>query len=93
MLAEVQSADAYREMTDSTRDLVRWTRDKARQWQRVKPDEELHPLAELDYEGVANREKEGRASVIHAADFANPVRDRPDILAMLLAHELDYALR
>jgi hypothetical protein len=26
------------------------TRDNARQWSRVKPDEELHPLAEVDWE-------------------------------------------
>jgi hypothetical protein len=46
-------------------------------------------LAELDYAGVANREKEGRASVIHASDFANPVWVGADVLAVLLAHELD----
>jgi hypothetical protein len=50
MLTEEQRADAYREMTDSTRHLVRWTRDNARQEQRVKPDPETNPLAELDFE-------------------------------------------
>lgn len=43
-------ADAYAAATDSTRHLVRWTRNNARQEQRIKPDEETHLLAELDYE-------------------------------------------
>jgi hypothetical protein len=42
MLTEKQAADAYRETTDSTRHLVRWTRVYARQQQRVKPDPETH---------------------------------------------------
>ena len=50
MLTEEQRAGAYREMTDSTRHLVRWTRDNVRQQQRVKPDPETHPLAMFDYE-------------------------------------------
>jgi hypothetical protein len=50
MLAEEDRADANREMTDVTRHLVRVTRDNARQWQRVKPDPEVHPLAGLDWE-------------------------------------------
>jgi hypothetical protein len=49
----------YREMTDSTRHLVRWTRDNARQDQRVKPDPETNPLAELDFEKEPTR---GRAA-------------------------------
>jgi hypothetical protein len=44
MLTEEQRAGAYREMTDSTRRLVRATRDNARREQRVKPDSETHPL-------------------------------------------------
>ena len=52
MLTEEQAAGAYREMTDSTRDLVRWTRDKAQDWQRVKPAPETNPLADLDCEKV-----------------------------------------
>jgi hypothetical protein len=50
MFTEEDSAGACAEATDSTRRLVRATRDNARQWQRVKPDEEVHPLAELDWE-------------------------------------------
>ena len=52
MLMEEDSADAYREMTDSTRHLVWATRDNGRQWQRVKPDEETNSLADLDCENV-----------------------------------------
>lgn len=50
MLTEEQRADAYREMTDSTRHLVRWTRDNPQRQQRVKPDPETNTLAELDFE-------------------------------------------
>jgi len=50
MLTEEQRVDTYREMTDSTRHLVRWTRDNPQRQQRVKPDPETNPLAELDYE-------------------------------------------
>lgn len=50
MLTEEQRVDAYREMTDSTRHLVRWTRDNPQRQQRVKPDPETNPLAELDFE-------------------------------------------
>jgi hypothetical protein len=52
MLTEQQAADAYREMTDSTRDLVRWAGEEPRQRQRVKPDPETNPLADLDCEKV-----------------------------------------
>lgn len=41
---------AYEDATDSTRHLVRWTRDNPQQRRRVKPDEEFHALAEFDYE-------------------------------------------
>jgi hypothetical protein len=54
-ITEEQRADAYREMTDSTRHLVRGTRDNARREQRVKPDPESHPVAELDYEKDSTR--------------------------------------
>ena len=50
MITEEQVAAAYAEATDSTRHLVRWTRDNARREQRVKPDPETNPLAELDFE-------------------------------------------
>jgi hypothetical protein len=49
-ITEEDGAAAYAEATDSTRHLVRVTQDNARQWHRVKPDPELHPLAELDWE-------------------------------------------
>jgi hypothetical protein len=58
MITEAQVAAAYAEATDSSRHLVRWTRDNARREQRVKPDEERHPLAELDFEQEPTR---GRA--------------------------------
>jgi hypothetical protein len=61
MLTEEQAADAYREMTDSTRHLVRWTRDNLRQERRIKPDEETHALAELDYEKEPSRSWAARA--------------------------------
>jgi len=55
MLTEEQAADAYAEATDSTRSTrysVRATRENARQWQRVKPDPETNPFADLDTEKV-----------------------------------------
>ena len=55
MFIEEERADAYREMTDSTRHLVRWTWDNARQWQRVKSALEVHPLAGLDCEKEPTR--------------------------------------
>ena len=55
MRTEEQRADAYREMTDSTRHLVRWTRDNVPQERRVKPDPETHPEAELDFEQEPTR--------------------------------------
>jgi hypothetical protein len=53
MLTEEDRADAYREMTDGSRRLVRATRDSARQRQRVKPDLETHPDAAFDHEEEA----------------------------------------
>jgi len=50
MLTEEQAANAYEEMTDGCRRSLVGTRDNARQWQRVKPDEESHVLSELDFE-------------------------------------------
>jgi hypothetical protein len=55
MITEEQFAAAYADATDSTRDLVRWMRDNARREQRVKPDPETNPLAELDYEQEPTR--------------------------------------
>jgi hypothetical protein len=49
MLAEEQAA-AYAEATDRCRDSLLRARDNARQWQRVKPDPETNPLADLDCE-------------------------------------------
>ena len=43
-----EQANAYAEVTDGCRRSLLDTRDK--DWQRVKPDEEVHPLAELDWE-------------------------------------------
>jgi hypothetical protein len=50
MLTEEQAADAYEEATDGCRRLDRATQDNARTVCRVKPDEETHLLAGLDYE-------------------------------------------
>jgi len=55
MLTEEQAADAYADATDGCRRLAQAKRDNARQWQPVKPDEELHPLAELDWEKEPTR--------------------------------------
>jgi len=52
MLTEEQAA-AYAEATDSarsTRYLLRVAWENARQWQRVKPDEETNLLADSDWE-------------------------------------------
>jgi hypothetical protein len=51
MLTE-EAAAAYEEATDGCRHSSVGTRDNARHWQRVKPDEEAHPLADLDCEKV-----------------------------------------
>ena len=50
LITEEQAAIAYEEATDGCRRSVLGTRDNALHWQRVKPDEEVHPLAELDWE-------------------------------------------
>ena len=55
MLTEEEAAAAYAEATDSarsTRYLIRDTRDNAQNSQRVKPDPETNPLADLDCEKV-----------------------------------------
>jgi len=44
--------DEHAEATDSTRRLIRATRNKAQDWQRIKPDPEVNPLVELDCEKV-----------------------------------------
>jgi hypothetical protein len=43
-------ADAYAEVTDGCRLLIAPASHIVRQTQRVKPDPETNPLAELDYE-------------------------------------------
>jgi hypothetical protein len=48
MLTEEQAANAYEEVTDLCRRLVRVTSDNAPQWQRVKPDTETH-LSAFNY--------------------------------------------
>ena len=50
MLTEEQAASAYEQATDGCRHSLLGTRDNAPRWQRIKPDEELHPLAEFDCE-------------------------------------------
>jgi hypothetical protein len=44
------TADAYKEATDSSRHLLR-VRSNDRQEHRIKPDLETHPEAEFDFEG------------------------------------------
>jgi hypothetical protein len=51
MMTEEQSADAYIEMTDRTRDLLR-VRHEIPKRHRIKPDLETHSFAELDCEKV-----------------------------------------
>jgi hypothetical protein len=48
-------ADAYAEVTDGCRLLIAPASHIVRQTQRVKADEETHPLAELDYEKEPTR--------------------------------------
>lgn len=50
MLTEEQAASAYEQATDGCRPSLLGTLDNARQWQRVKPDPETDPLADLDCE-------------------------------------------
>jgi hypothetical protein len=50
MRTEGQAANAYEEATDGCRRSVLVRGDDAPLWQRVKPDEELHPLAKFDCE-------------------------------------------
>jgi hypothetical protein len=45
-----QAASAYEQATDGCRRSVISTRHNAPQWQRVKPDQEVNPLAEFDHE-------------------------------------------
>ena len=52
MLSEEQAASAYEQATDGCRRSVLGTRDNALHWQRVKPDPETNPLADLDCEKV-----------------------------------------
>jgi len=67
-------------MTDSTHDLVRWTRDNRQQWQRVKPDPEVNPLAELDWEKEPTwDERTPHATPLRASTCAN--RDRPKVFS------------
>ena len=44
--------NAYAEATDRCRRWIRDTRENPRTWQRVKPDPETNPLADLDYAKV-----------------------------------------
>jgi hypothetical protein len=48
MLTEEEKAQAYREMTDSTRYLVRAMRGNDWRDLRIKPDRETHPLDAFD---------------------------------------------
>jgi hypothetical protein len=50
MLTQRQAAADYADATDGCRRLALGTRDNAPHWQRVKPDPETNPLADLDCE-------------------------------------------
>lgn len=52
MLTEERAANAYADAMDGCR-LGRARQDSARIVCRVKPDEEVHPLAEVDWEKMA----------------------------------------
>jgi hypothetical protein len=52
VLTDEQAARAYELATDGCRLSLLGTRGNARQWQRVKPDSETNPLADLDCEKV-----------------------------------------
>ncbi len=50
LITEEQAAIAYEEATDGCRHSLLGTRANAQEWQRVKPDPETNPLADLDCE-------------------------------------------
>jgi len=52
MLTEEQAAADYAHATDGCHRSVLGTRDNALPWQRIKPDPETNPLADLDCEKV-----------------------------------------
>jgi hypothetical protein len=52
MRVEEQAASAYELATDGCPHSLVGTRDNAPHWQRVKPDPETNPLADLDCEKV-----------------------------------------
>jgi hypothetical protein len=66
MLTEEQAAADYADATDGCRLSVLGTRDKAQGWQRVKPDPETNPLADLDCEKVPTSD--------HRVSQATPLR-------------------
>jgi hypothetical protein len=66
MLTEEQAASTYELATDGCRHSLPGTRDNARQWQRVKPDPETNPLADLDCEKVPTWD--------HRVSHATPLR-------------------
>ena len=71
MLTEEQAAAAYQEATDGCRHSLVSTRDNARQWQRVKPDPETNPLADMDCEKVPTRDQRvPQATLLRASTCA-----------------------
>ena len=54
-LVTEEQANAYEQATDGCRRLFLATRDE--DWQRVKPDEESNPLAEVDWEKEPTRDE------------------------------------
>ena len=50
-----EQANASAEATDGCRPSLVGTRNNARQWQRVEPDEEANPLAGFDWEKEPTR--------------------------------------
>ena len=66
MLTEEQAAIAYEEATDGCRRSVLGTRDNARQWQRVKPDESC-----ILWRNSTGRRSRGGTS--HWSQLLNPI--------------------
>src|ERR1019366_7943369 len=62
-------AEAYEAATDGCRHLVRWTRANARREQRVKPDSETHPLAQLDFKKEPSDQTWLGEGLLHLADY------------------------
>jgi len=66
LITEEQAAADYTDATDGCRRSALGMRDNAQDWQRVKPDPETNPLADLDCEKVPTCD--------HRVSQASPLR-------------------